>query len=199
MMGKKIRSRLGHLRRELSARHRRGGELSVQEHGRLWLPTIAKNGGIGVELGVAAGYYSAVILQNSPLSQLYSIDCWGDHHDSAEYLECCRRLRPYGERSIVLRMYFEEAVCLFEDAFFDFVYVDAYAGSGQDDGRVLKMWWPKIKPGGVFGGHDYDDKWPATVKAVNEFCSSVDRVARKIPGVTSNNKHDGYASWSIIK
>jgi hypothetical protein len=29
--------------------------------------------------------------------------------------------------------------------------------------------WPKLKPGGVFSGHDYSEKFPGVIKAVKEF------------------------------
>jgi hypothetical protein len=195
-MNRKI---LGCFKRALLAYNRRKGNLSMDSHGRLWLPQIAKNGGIGVELGVASGYYSSKILNNSSLSQLYSIDCWADHHNVKEYLNCCLLMRPLGDRSIVLRMYFDEALGLFPDNFFDFIYIDAYAGSGQDNGKILSNWWPKLKHGGIFSGHDYDPKWPQTIAAVDKFCKQFNYKPRTIPGVEVEHKHNNYSSWYLIK
>lgn len=42
----------------------------------------------------------------------------------------------------------------YPDNFFDYIYVDArhdYKGVSED----LVAWWPKLKDGGVFAGHDY--------------------------------------------
>ena len=193
------RKNLGYIKRGIAAILRRGGNYSMHKHGRLWLPQIIQNGGIGVELGVASGYYSNKILINSPLSQLYSIDCWADHHNSSEYFNCCLLLRPHGDRSIVLRMYFEEALGLFRDGFFDFIYIDAYAGSGQDNGKILNDWWPKLKSGGIFAGHDYDAKWPATIYAVDQFCAINNIKSNIIPGVQLEHKHNNYSSWYITR
>ncbi len=43
---------------------------------------------------------------------------------------------------------------LFEDSFFDFVYID---GNHQYDSLMADLihWYPKVKKGGYFGGHDY--------------------------------------------
>ena len=38
------------------------------------LPRLIKEGGVGIELGVAGGLYSNTILENSKLDMLYSVD-----------------------------------------------------------------------------------------------------------------------------
>ena len=98
----------------------------------------------------------------------------------------------------------------FEDDFFDFIYIDAghdYASVSAD----LQAWWPKLKPGGLFAGHDYLDgktkKKPRTdatleeVKtftygvrtAVNEFAASV----KHSVSLTSNRREG--RSWYWFK
>ena len=61
-----------------------------------------------------------------------------------------------------------QAASRFEDEFFDFVYIDAdhsYEAVRAD----LEVWWPKLKPGGLFAGHDYDLKFSGVKTAVDEF------------------------------
>ena len=95
---------------------------------------------------------------------------WTDHHDPKEYIEASRMLVQFGRgRCVPLRMTFREALPLFKDGSLDFCYVDGYAAGGQENGQTLEDWWPKLRPGGIFGGHDYDSKWPATQKAVHAF------------------------------
>lgn len=126
--------------------------------------------GVGAELGVAAGQYSNTILNNSACSCLYSIDKWNDHHDIKEYYNASKLLIINGKgRCIPLRMTFLEASQLFVDNYFSFIYIDGYAHTGQDDGNTLSQWYPKLKSGGIFAGHDYDNNWIPTVKAVNNF------------------------------
>ena len=83
--------------------------------------------------------------------------------------------------------------------YFDFIYIDAYAGSGQDNGKILNDWWPKLKSGGIFAGHDYDVKWPATIQAVDQFCAFNNYKPTIIPGVEIEHKHNNYSSWYITR
>jgi SAM-dependent methyltransferase len=56
----------------------------------------------------------------------------------------------------------------FVDGSLDFVFLDGnhtYESVTED----LSVWWPKIKPGGFLGGHDYDSHWPDVVRAVDDF------------------------------
>lgn len=104
------------------------------------------------------------------VNKLYSIDRWTEpHHGMDEYLRAINRLAGFGSRSTVLRATFEEALGLFEDGSLDFVYVDGYAHTGQEGGQTLEDWWPKIKPGGVMAGHDYDPLFQPTIDAVDAF------------------------------
>jgi predicted O-methyltransferase YrrM len=133
---------------------------------------VADLTGIGIELGVAGGSFSSKILEVSKLSRLYSVDRWaGDRgHGIAECRYASELLARHGERSIVLRATFDEALDAFGNEHFDFIYIDGYAHTGQDGGSTLDQWWPKLKQGGLFAGHDYDAKmWPETYKEVNKF------------------------------
>jgi len=165
------------------------------------LATLVPNGGVAIELGVAGGMFSLALLENGPqIGRLYSIDRWSDHHNVAEYFLACRILQPHAARSTVLRASFEEALPLFAEASVDLIYIDAYAHTGQDDGRILEQWWPKLKPGGIFAGHDYDPAWPATITVVDAFSASHQIDIETIPGdLTSDRKTEHYASWWMRK
>lgn len=167
--------------------------------GRIQLASMLPEQSTGVELGVAAGYFSDALLRCSQMKRLFSIDAWADHHDSVEYLMAVRRLSKHGNRSVVLRMFFDEALELFSENSIDFIYLDAYAHTGQENGKLIVDWWAKLKPGGIFAGHDYDAKWPQTVEAVNEFCSNSELELNVIPGVQTWNYQDRYASWYVNK
>lgn len=124
--------------------------------------------GIGVEVGVAEGAYSELLLRDSPLSKLYSIDPWkpfdrqlyNDRYNLSEqahealYRATAARLGKFGPRSQILRMTSQEAAPLFQPETLDVVYIDAnhaYEACRRD----LELWWPTLRPGGVFAGHDY--------------------------------------------
>jgi hypothetical protein len=60
------------------------------------LTKIIRPRGVGVELGVANGIFSELILSKSTLDYLYSIDMYGDRkHSVAQYKSALVRLAPY--------------------------------------------------------------------------------------------------------
>lgn len=128
--------------------------------------------GEGVELGVARGDYSLAILGNVRVTKLHSVDRWSDHHDEREYRKAADLLSVFGSRSAIVRASFCDALGLFPDASLDFVYIDGYAHTGQDGGRTLADWWPKLKPGGMFAGHDYHPRYQPTIDVVDAFMAS---------------------------
>ena len=93
----------------------------------------------------------------------------------------------------VLRGSFKEFVNIFNNNFFDFIYVDGLAHTGQLEGQTIRDWLPKIKPGGLFCGHDYCEDYPKTKHYVdliaNEYKFNVNVV-----GVD-----DGHPSWYYTK
>lgn len=134
--------------------------------------TLFREDAVGIELGVAAGDFSERLLRYPHVGYLYSVDMWaGDRgHDMAQYREAILRLHPYRDRNMVLRMRFDEALPLFNDASLDFLYIDGYAHDGELDGQTFRDWFPKLKSGGIIAGDDYDPAWPRVVSAVNRFC-----------------------------
>lgn len=165
-----------------------------------------------IEIGVAEGDFSFYLLDRWP-GTCWQVDPWRQM-DAAEYVDVCnladpeqerrfelvtKRAAKYGRRAAPMRMTSEEASSKFIDGVFDFVYIDAnhkYESISQD----LKLWWPKVRWGGVFAGHDYLDGVIASgtygVKtAVDEF------VRREFPdtaplGVTAEKD---YPSWWVRK
>ena len=126
---------------------------------------------VAIELGVATGRFSEQILESSNVSVLYSIDMWaGDRgHNGQEMRLAKQRLARFGSRSKVIQLKFKEALGRFKDRSVDFIYIDGYAHEGNEHGETMKQWWPKLKSGAVMAGHDYSEKWPLTVKAVDDF------------------------------
>lgn len=122
--------------------------------------------GKGVEIGVFQGYFSKVILSKWG-GTLYMVDVWrglGDEYEdmsnhnnhSDAYLNTMKNVEGYEDRSVMIRATSKIASEIFEDESLDFVYIDAnhaYDFVVED----IKLWFPKLKKGGVFAGHDYLD------------------------------------------
>lgn len=124
---------------------------------------------IGVELGVAKGFFSKYLTDNHYFEKFYCIDKWNDHHDENEKNYVINLFKEK-ENIEILQTDFEKALDLFSDEYFDFIYIDGYAHTGQNEGRTLRQWYSKLKSGGIFSGHDYCyQKWPKTFDQVNKF------------------------------
>lgn len=166
--------------------------------------------GKGVEVGVNKGEYSEIILCNSNLKVLFSVDAWRyfskeEYDDVANIsqaqhdknkLETEECLNKFGDRSVILNMTSKEASKSFKDNELDFAYIDAnhlYEKVKED----IELWYPKVKVGGVFGGHDYinDGKYLEGVfgvkGAVDEF---IEKEKQKL-FITE----ESWKSWYIIK
>ncbi|HEY3296756.1 MAG TPA: class I SAM-dependent methyltransferase [bacterium] len=70
-----------------------------------------------------------------------------------------------------------EAVKLYPDRSLDFVFIDA-AHDYENVKKDIIAWRPKVKPGGILAGHDYNkENSPGLVKAVNECLPTAEFVA----------------------
>ncbi len=160
----------------------------------LFPKTLNQSGliGEGVEIGVLKASFSEWILQHWNGSCLHSIDPWmhfsdgryidghnltDDSHEQ-HYQIACAKLSPFGKRSKIHRQRSEEASSKFLDRSLDFVYIDAqhHFEAVRDD---IVRWFPKVKIGGIIGGHDFfeDGDYPfgrfGVRKAVVEFATQI--------------------------
>jgi len=138
-------------------------------------------GRVGCEIGSAFGTQSEHILANTNVELLYSIDPYIPYDNGvfpkqatqkrmdvlAQIVEA--RLKQFEKRSQLIRKTSIDASQDFPDNSLDFVYIDgdhSYKAVSTD----LQAWWPKIRPGGILIGDDYNHKsHPGTKKAVDEF------------------------------
>jgi hypothetical protein len=119
----------------------------------------------GAEVGVESGWFSRCILEKWP-GNLYMIDPWkhlddyvSDLNSSNEDMEkrfqsALDNVREFSSRCNIMRMTSSEAAEIIDDESLDFVFIDAnhdYEHCKQD----LEIWYPKVKKGGLFSGHDY--------------------------------------------
>lgn len=163
---------------------------------------------IGCEIGVYKGDFSIKILEKTNLSHLYLIDPWKhidtyndvSNHDNYEfellYQEVKNKVSKYDDRVSIIRELSENAVNNFKDNSLDFIYLDAdhsYEASKKD----IEMWYNKVKPGGIFSGHDYlNGSLPqgefGVKRAIDDFTQK-NNLELNITG------EDEWKSWFIIK
>ena len=164
--------------------------------GRNALGYVVPPNSVGVELGVASGYFSESLLLSGNFQTLYSVDVWADHHNEEEYRNVCLRLGQFGDRSKIFRNTFDETLQSIPDKSLDFLYVDGYAHTGTNASIILK-WLPKMKNGGIIAGHDFcEHSWPLNFDSI---CKALDspqfEAIKKIEGVLTANTEDAIPSF----
>jgi trans-aconitate methyltransferase len=146
-----------------------------------------------IELGVAKGQFTEQMARRRPDVVIYGIDRWTDHHNEEEYQQTLKRLEDYYNVHI-FRTSFNMACPLFPHQLFDMVYIDGYAHTGQDEGRTISNWWPKVKPKGIFAGHDYCPKYQPTMDQVNKFTKS-----HNLELNVTGEIEPEFPSWWVVK
>jgi len=152
---------------------------------------------VGIELGVAGGDFSKRMVDSGKFKIFYGVDLYGDHHNTDEYKHALKFVGI--ERNYrLLRMSFDEALTLFDDDYFNFIYFDGYAHTGEEGGKTFVDWYRKVKIGGVIAGDDYHDDWPLVKWAVNSFVKALD-LELAITGQTETTNLSRYPSWFFTK
>jgi len=136
----------------------------------------------GIEIGLSAGHTTKHLFENVEGLKLQGIDPYPDYVDwngheltpdlqGGTYKEFLQNTADFQSKITHLRMFSDKAALELKDAAFDFVFIDGLHTYEQ----VLKdcqNFYPKIKDGGLFAGHDYN-VIEGVNKAVNEFAASV--------------------------
>lgn len=149
-------------------------------------------GGVGAEIGVHMGDFSARLLEGLAPSRLHLIDPW--HYEASEtyaqawyggaasgkqsemdarFDSVCQRFaeRIADGQVVVQRAMSQDALAQFEDASLDWVYVD---GNHLYDFvlRDIELSLAKVRPGGFICADDYQDGgwWNGGVKKAVDEC-----------------------------
>ncbi|HMO07162.1 MAG TPA: class I SAM-dependent methyltransferase [Paracoccaceae bacterium] len=155
-------------------------------------------GCVGIELGVAAGGFSARLMATGRFRHLYGVDAYADGHGIREYRRALLAV-GLGTPYTLLRMTFAQALPLFPPDTFDFVYCDGYAHTGEEGGTTLTDWYARLKPGGVMAGDDYDaEVWPLVVWAVHHLAAQVGAELLLTDRV-EDAAYSRYRSWFFVK
>lgn len=140
------------------------------------LNSISINDGRMVEIGSYTGESIEQFAKSGKFETIYAVDRWEDYcynketdkwHIDMDVVESLfdKRISKYNN-IIKIKKSSIEAAKTFEEAFFDFIYIDAdhtYESAKED----ILAWMPKLKPGGIIAGHDYH-LFEGVNKAVDE-------------------------------
>jgi glycosyltransferase involved in cell wall biosynthesis len=131
---------------------------------------------VGSWKGKSSSYMAVEIANSGKNIQFYCVDTWRGsvEHQQANQHELdrlydifCENMSPLREHHVPLRTTSLEAAKKFPDASLDFVFIDA-SHEYSDVLDDIKAWWPKVKPGGIMAGDDFNMSWPGVVQAVRE-------------------------------
>lgn len=164
---------------------------------------LNKNGltGSAVEVGTQRGVFASAFLKEWKGAQFTCIDPWKSYLEYAwqvkylvahkswtdDFVEAVSSIRAASKINNQVVTFLQktsaDAVGRFEDNSLDFVYIDANHHKDyvlQD----LRLWWPKVKPGGILAGHDVvcwfvegmmaEQNWGISVQwALHQFLSGI--------------------------
>lgn len=153
-----------------------------------------------VEVGLGFGDYASYLLEScGTFLNLTSVESWRGKFMRTRMVDArdqvMGRMQKYLDNYDynILEMDSTKASKTFDDNSLDCVYIDA----GHDYRNCIndiRCWYPKLKSGGIFSGHDYKlSGVPGVRKAVDEFFAENDLVLGVTEDVNPN------ASWYTIK
>ena len=128
------------------------------------------------EIGVKEGKHAEMMLQLHPNTHFVLVDPYlayytetewetrQDLHDK-KYRYVLERQAMYPGRVQVYRVKSHEAAAWFPDGKFDYIFIDA-DHTRDEVRRDIECWYPKMKVGGLFSGHDWDIVGPFIVDMI---------------------------------
>ena len=132
---------------------------------------------VGCEIGVCLGFTSEAILRNVLIEKLYAVDNYptfidwngGDLNADRQKLMkeyAYKLLLPFSNKIDFVYKSSVEFANEIEDEALDFIFID---GDHSYDGCLgdFSAWWPKVKSGGLFTGHDFN--LPSVNEALKDF------------------------------
>lgn len=153
---------------------------------------------IGIELGVAEGSFSIKMMESKKFSKFYGVDSYEVFpHDEKEFLSTKQKLSKYKNYKLI-KGNFKNILNNFPDNYFDFIYIDGFAHTGNESGQTLKNWFKKVKVGGIVSGDDYHSDWPIIKETTFYFCKKFN-FQLCITNIYDTDIYSQYPSWFFLK
>lgn len=131
---------------------------------------------VGTWKGRSAAYMAVEIINSGKSIRFDCVDTWEYVPDQVDlpaelytdlYNTFLSNIEPVKHIINPVRSRSTDAAKLYNNESLDFIFIDA-AHDYENVLKDMKAWYPKLKSGGVFAGHDYS--WSKEVKkAVHEF------------------------------
>ena len=159
--------------------HRAGNRTLNSRNDLAWLLAASGVRGAAVEIGVAEGMFASIMLAGWKGCTSYTmIDPWKDQtkrfgvktgnlvtmRSGQAITKAFCKVQAHFSQSTYrgkvqqIRRSSSDAASLLEDSSLAFLYVDGnhyYKWVVED----LHLYWPKVRPGGILAGHDYEWRW----------------------------------------
>ena len=87
------------------------------------------------------GVENKKMLKSKKFTKYFGIDRYSDHHDIKEYRRVIKDLAMQYPSYTLIRCDFDDALDIFPENFFDFIYVDGYAHTGENAGETIQSWY----------------------------------------------------------
>ena len=137
---------------------------------------------VGAWLGRSTAFLAVEILNSKKNIKFHCVDTWAgsdEHvHQAHDYVKqnilyhkFLENIKPVSDIVVPVQKLSVEAAQDYDDESIDFVFLDA-SHDYENVKNDLIAWYPKIKKGGTFGGHDYGYAWTGVMQAVDEFTVS---------------------------
>lgn len=143
---------------------------------------------VGSWKGRSSVFLGVEIINSGKPIKLYCVDTWKgsvEHQgmdclkNDSLYEEFIDNIKPLTSVIVPMRLPSLEAAKQFEDNSIDFVFIDA-SHEYEDIKADIAAWYPKVKIGGLFAGHDYG--WAGVKKAVTEFSEEYNKFVQASEG-----------------
>jgi len=123
------------------------------------------------EIGVWKGLTTRYVMKKCNLDNVICVDNYISNNEleGEDVEEAKKAVEDLKQNSKVLfiEKSSEEASKEVKDNSVDLIFIDANH-TYEDVKKDIKLWYPKVKEGGILCGHDYKIQWYGVVKAVSE-------------------------------